>query len=463
MEQAIRSLLLLLAACMLAASVSADPLPDYHQVYVQVANDPGAKYDIYGNNTYHFVFNGSATQGLGSLYVTNDISVPEGQVTTTSNQSGTFYITYPGGGKGFDDAVILMLAVNGTISNDFEIHIKSSGYDWTPVPAKSQKPAMDEVSYVDCAVNETFTITDLIYGPQTWRPMNCADYPIHDGQNTGDCDNVFNLVFIDLNVGVLCEDDDLINLTDSGAIKIKYRFENLHSFAVFNAYAWCNQSNRGKGVFWTNRLTGTGQHSGYNVIGVAPPVLTSITVSSPNTALNVSCTQQFNATAYDQDGDEMIDVSFTWTSSNETVGMIGENGLFTALSPGNATITAEHGNVNGTMNVTVRFPTGAEDNENQDDDEDIEEDHQFTPVITMAETLNETANETVPTPTPAPTEESPANVTPTPNTLQAPTTPEATQHPSPTFPSSPEPESAGFGVLFAFIGLLAVAYLIKWR
>ena len=27
---------------------------------------------------------------------------------------------------------ILMLAVNGTISDDFSVHIKSSGYNWTP-------------------------------------------------------------------------------------------------------------------------------------------------------------------------------------------------------------------------------------------------------------------------------------------------------------------------------------------
>jgi len=151
----------------------------------------------------------------------------------------------------------------------------------------------------------------------------------------------------------------------------------------------------------------------------------------------------------------MIDMSFTWESSNETVGTIDENGLFTALVPGNATITAEHGNVNGTMNVTVRFPTGAGDNE------DRKEDSQFTP---MAETVNETANETIPTPTTTPTEESPVNVTPTPDPPQAPTTtPAATQHPSPVPPSPTVPESTGFGVLFAFIGLLAVVYLIKWR
>ncbi len=458
MERTVRSLLLLLAACMLTAPVSADPLPDYHQIYVQVANDLGARYDLYGNNTYHFVFNGSATQGLGSLYVTTDTSVPEGQVTTTTDQSGTFYITYPGGGKGFDDAVILMLAVNGTVPDDFAIHIKSSGYNWTPAAVKNQKPAMDEISYVDGAVDETFTINDLIYGPQTWRPMNCADYPIHDGQNMN---NTFNLVFIDLNVGVLCPDGDLIDLKDSGAVKIEYSFENFYSFAAFNAYAWCNQSNRGKGVFWTNRLTGASQHSGYSVIGTAPPVA-AITISPSSITTDVGDTQQFDATAYDQYGDGMLDMTFMWRSSNKTVGTIGEDGLFTALAPGNATITAEHGTVNGTANVTVHHPTGAGDAEDRDDSEDGGGDSQFIPVIAADEAVNRTANVTS-TPTPAPTEMPPVNVTPSPCPSQSPTTSAAIQHPSPLAPSSTTLKSAGFGALFAFIGLLAVVYLIKRR
>ncbi len=455
MERTVRLLLLLLAACMLAASVSADPLPDYHQVYVQVAN--GARYDLYGNDTYHFVFNGSATQGLGSLYVTTDTSVPEGQVTTTSDQSGTFYITYPGGGKGFDDAVILMLAVNGTVPDDFAIHIKSCGYNWTPTAVKNQKPAMDEISYVDGAVDETFTINDMIYGPQTWRPMNCMDYPIHDGQDMSDYGNTFNLVFIDLNVGVLCPDGDLIDLTDSGAVKIEYSFENLHSFAAFNAYAWCNQSNRGKGVFWTNRLTGAGQHSGYSVIGAAPPVV-SITVSPSSITLNVGDTRQFDATGYDQYGDGMPDMIFTWRSSNKTVGTIGEDGLFTALAPGKTVITAEHGTVNGTANVTVHY----EDGEEYKDGGGSHPSSVPTAINILPPSETATIQST-PEPAPAPTEMPPVNVTPSPCPSQSPTTSAAIQHPSPIAPSSTALKSAGFRALFAFIGLLAVAYLIKRR
>jgi PGF-CTERM protein len=270
--------------------------------------------------------------------------------------------------------------------------------------------------------------------------------------------NTFDLVFIDLNVGVLCLDGDLIDLTDSGAVKIEYSFENLHSFAAFNAYAWCNQSNRGKGVFWTNRLTG-GQHNGYSVISTALPVVASITVSPSSITLNVGDTQQFDATAYDQYGDGMLDIIFMWRVSNKNTGTIGENGLFTALAPGNATITAEHGAVNGTAKVTVH----SEDGEEYEDEGDSHPSSVPTAINILPPSETATIQST-PEPAPAPTEMPSVNVTPSPCPSQSPTTTSAAiQHPSPIAPSSTALKSAGFGALFAFIGLLAVAYLIKRR
>jgi DMSO/TMAO reductase YedYZ molybdopterin-dependent catalytic subunit len=232
-------------------------LPDHHHIHINVANDAGVKYDIYGNDTYYIRFDKS---GLNSFHITTDPSVPEGQVTTTTDQSGTFYITDTGG-KGLDDDVILMLAVNGTIPDDFEIHIKSSGYNWTPT-SDGGVPASDEINYMDEAVNETFTKSDFSYGPQTWKPAGSENYPVHYGQNVSDCGNAFKLMFIDLNAGVLGTSSGLSGLTDTGAVKVEYSIENLETFAAFNAYAWCNQSNSGQGVSWTNKVSGSGS-SGY--------------------------------------------------------------------------------------------------------------------------------------------------------------------------------------------------------
>lgn len=87
--------------------------------------------------------------------------------------------------------------------------------------------------------------------------------------------------------------------------------------------------------------------------GIEPPELSSLAVSPTEITLEVGETQQFNATAYDQNGNEMSKVSFTWTSSDENVGTIDDTGLFEAITSGTATINATNGSVTGTATVTV--------------------------------------------------------------------------------------------------------------
>ncbi len=53
-------------------------------------------------------------------------------LTFTTNQSGTFYFSDTGG-RGWNDNGILMIAINGTIPDNFWIHITASGYQWTPL------------------------------------------------------------------------------------------------------------------------------------------------------------------------------------------------------------------------------------------------------------------------------------------------------------------------------------------
>ncbi|KAF5437807.1 hypothetical protein C5S35_02205 [Candidatus Methanophagaceae archaeon] len=53
--------------------------------------------------------------------------------------------------------------------------------------------------------------------------------------------------------------------------------------------------------------------------GGEEPVLTTIEVTPSTKTLNVNDTQEFNATAKDQDGNVMPDVVITWTSSNEII------------------------------------------------------------------------------------------------------------------------------------------------
>ena len=87
--------------------------------------------------------------------------------------------------------------------------------------------------------------------------------------------------------------------------------------------------------------------------GGSEPVLTTIEVSPATANVAVGGTQQFTATAKDQNGNAITGVTLAWTSSNETVGTIDGTGLFTALAAGSATVTASAESVTGTATVTV--------------------------------------------------------------------------------------------------------------
>ncbi len=239
-------------------------LPGYNNIFVKVANDLGAKYNSFDNNTYNIRFEGIG-RGLNALHISTDPAVNFGQVTVSENQSGTFYAT-DSGGKGYEDEIILMVAVNGTIPDDFRLRIRADGYTWTPNPASNQPPSLDNVTYQAGSLDEVFTKEDFIYGPQIWKPTgNEVDYPIYASQDMTDAENTFRIMFIDLNAGVLRPNEALEN---RGAVRINYAFENLDSFAAFNVYAYCKNSNNGNDmVAWGNALTSDKAMSGYSVIG----------------------------------------------------------------------------------------------------------------------------------------------------------------------------------------------------
>lgn len=100
------------------------------------------------------------------------------------------------------------------------------------------------------------------------------------------------------------------------------------------------------------------QHPYLNVRYTAPTsVLTTIEISPATANLAVSATQQFTATAKDQDGKEIPHVAFVWSSSNETVGRVNATtGLFTALAAGTTTVNATAEDVSGMAEVDVSVP-----------------------------------------------------------------------------------------------------------
>ncbi len=107
----------------LSSLSGAQVMADFNHITVKVANSAGAAYNDFGNNTYYLKFE-KVGGGLNSLHITTDPNVPTGQVTTTGNMTGRFYVDYTG--DRVQDDFILLVAVNGNIGDDFALNLKSS-------------------------------------------------------------------------------------------------------------------------------------------------------------------------------------------------------------------------------------------------------------------------------------------------------------------------------------------------
>lgn len=347
--------ILLMLAVFSFASVAAAPMEEIYPMYIKVANDNGTHFDLYSDTTHNNTYKLSPTGGgLNAFHMSNSPTNHYGCLNRTEVQRGTFYLTDTGG-KGYQHEALLLIAVRGdSIPDDFSVHIKSSGYQWTP--AVGTPPAsMDDVTYVEGAVNETFVKDDFIYGPQNWRPFQPGQaLPFYDGQNLQNTTETFNFLFVDLNVGVLGWNSGLPNCTDGGAAKVEYSIQNLPSFAAFDTYGWRLTSATDGELGWSNRLNGDDHPSGYVVIKNQSQVLTRIEVTPENPTVFEGKELQCTATALDEWDSTIHTVDIAWSSENETVGTINETGWFEALNPGTTTVTAANGTVSGSTLITVR-------------------------------------------------------------------------------------------------------------
>ena len=253
-----------------APSAFAAPLPSNRDIDIMMSNDNGALYGSGPNDTYYIDAPGG---GLNQLHITTDGTVAgvSGQVTTqhidTSSTSGTFWVSTTGG-RGYNDDIVLMFSVVGPISDDFSLKIKSSGYQWTPSTAGVVDPI-----YKSAAVNEVFTKSDFLYGPQTAKPGpgNAWVLPFYSGQDISDPTTAQYLMFVDLDVG---NDNDRSSI-DSGDAKVEFDLSGIYATtASFNAYAWALSANvADSSINWTNNLstnpTAPGQ-SGYSIVTTVP-------------------------------------------------------------------------------------------------------------------------------------------------------------------------------------------------
>ena len=260
------------------------PLPNYHDINLYVANNAGVKYNVpngsgnsvfnytYVPNTYFVQFEdttgGGTGGGLNPLHISDTPAYAIGNITTTTNQSGTFWVTFNGGQPTMDDGV-LMLAVNGTIPDNFSVNLQASGYTWAlGPPAQVNYGAPTNYTYVTDSLNETFYRSNFIYGPQNWKPCSSPGFPILNGENMSDPGSQYEIMFIDLNAGAF-NPTDFGSLIDNGYIKVQYSFNNLMSAAVFNDYGWYIACNHGTGICMTNNVANNVLNSsGLEVLGL---------------------------------------------------------------------------------------------------------------------------------------------------------------------------------------------------
>lgn len=86
--------------------------------------------------------------------------------------------------------------------------------------------------------------------------------------------------------------------------------------------------------------------------------VSSVLITGNSTNLTTGQTQQLQAKAYNINGNEQLNISFTWLSSDNSVLSVNSNGLVEAISPGSAFITASTGSVSSQpFQITVKGNT----------------------------------------------------------------------------------------------------------
>ncbi|NLB00053.1 MAG: PGF-pre-PGF domain-containing protein, partial [Methanomicrobiales archaeon] len=83
------------------------------------------------------------------------------------------------------------------------------------------------------------------------------------------------------------------------------------------------------------------------------PIVVCVEVYPSPVTLDIGDTNQFSATAFDQDDNVVAGVEFEWSCSGQDIGTIDEYGLFTALAAGTAVVTATVDGISGTADLTI--------------------------------------------------------------------------------------------------------------
>jgi len=103
----------------------ASPLPfsPTHQYTIAVSNNLLSDSDTLSATTRTFAFRAPAGSGEGALHIASSLSKRMGDVTETSSQDGSFYVTATGTDPG--NALILMVAVDRPQPDGFSLRVRT--------------------------------------------------------------------------------------------------------------------------------------------------------------------------------------------------------------------------------------------------------------------------------------------------------------------------------------------------
>lgn len=291
----IGSIIILMSASTMGVLSSGVSLPGNKEVEINMSNENSTRYS---NGTFGFLY-GGGSGGQNALQIRDDNNTNlSGNIVNSEFQEGTFFIGNSGG-KTWSDTVILMLAINGTIPEDFKIIITSFGYVWDAIN-EGETPGSGNITH-KLGINQTFYLSDFIYS-STWKPAYGSENPIFNGQNTSDLSNMFAVSFVDLDVGII--GSRILNkypegLINNGMIQINYIIENLPkgSSVIMNVYSFTKNVKEGNfteptpGIYWTNNVSKTVfSVSGTKVINsgnknntttTKPPIINNNTTTPP--------------------------------------------------------------------------------------------------------------------------------------------------------------------------------------
>ncbi|MBA3970449.1 MAG: Ig-like domain-containing protein, partial [Gemmatimonadetes bacterium] len=100
-------------------------------------------------------------------------------------------------------------------------------------------------------------------------------------------------------------------------------------------------------------LTAAGCEGGGGLVDPPDTSVAEVTVTGQPASLQVGQSVRLTATAKNAAGEELRQKTFRWTSSNDAVARVSEEGVVTGVGPGSATITAVSEDKPGTMTIAV--------------------------------------------------------------------------------------------------------------